>query len=253
MENNYTVYTHISPSNKRYVGITKVKVEERWRKNGEGYKTQIFYRAIEKYGWDNFQHIIIAKGLTKEEAEWLEIELIKVWDTTNRDKGYNIVEGGNAFDGLQGELNPNYGRTHSEETRRKISESRIGKYFGEENPFYGRTHSEETRRKISEKAMGRTSPMKGKTGELASCYGREHSDEEKEKILLSQPTRQEVYCIELNMAFPSLSQAERYIKSTFNIVFSRRTLTDKLKKENIVSYKEVLIDDVLTELHWKYI
>ena len=225
MENNYTVYTHISPSNKRYVGITKVKVEERWRKNGEGYKTQIFYRAIEKYGWDNFQHIIIAKGLTKEEAEWLEIELIKVWDTTNRDKGYNIVEGGNAFDGLQGELNPNYGKTHSEETRRKISE----------------------------KAMGRTSPMKGKTGELASCYGREHSDEEKEKILLSQPTRQEVYCIELNMVFPSLSQAERYIKSTFNIVFSRRTLTDKLKKENIVSYKEVLIDDVLTELHWKYI
>ena len=225
MENNYTVYTHISPSNKRYVGITKVKVEERWRKNGEGYKTQIFYRAIEKYGWDNFQHIIIAKGLTKEEAEWLEIKLIKVWDTTNRDKGYNIVEGGNAFDGLQGELNPNYGRTHSEETRRKISE----------------------------KAMGRTSPMKGKTGELASCYGREHSDEEKEKILLSQPTRQEVYCIELNMAFPSLSHAERYIKSTFNIVFSMRTLKDKLKKENIVSYKEVLIDDVLTELHWKYI
>ena len=55
------------------------------------------------------------------------------------------------------------------------------------------------------------------------------------------------------MVFPSLSQAERYIKSTFNIVFSRRTLTDKLKKENIVSYKEVLIDDVLTELHWKYI
>ena len=253
MENNYTVYMHISPSDKRYIGITKVRVEERWRKNGEGYKTQVFYRAIEKYGWDNFQHIIIAKGLAKEEAEWLEIELIKEWDTTNREKGYNIVEGGNASDGLCGELNPNYGKTPSEETRRKLSESRKGKYLGKENHFYGKRHTEEARRKISEKAMGRISPMKGRTGELASCYGREHSEEEKEKILLSQPTRIEVYCIELDMSFPSLSQAERYMKETFGITFSRRTLKDNLKKVEIFCYKKVLINNVLTELHWKYI
>ncbi|MBQ8234235.1 MAG: hypothetical protein IJZ36_01465, partial [Bacilli bacterium] len=94
----------------------------------------------------------------------------------------------------------------------------------------------ETKKKISESLKGNT-----------------HTEEEKEKILLSQPTRQEIYCIELDMTFSSLSQAERYIRSTFNIVFSRRTLTDKLKKENVVSYKEVLIDNVLTELHWKYI
>ena len=101
--------------------------------------------------------------------------------------------------------------------------------------------------------MGRTSPMKGRTGELASCYGREHSKEEKEKILLSQPTRIEVYCIELDMSFPSLSQAERYMKETFGITFSRRTLKDNLKKVEIFCYKKVLINNVLTELHWKYI
>ena len=253
MENNYTVYMHISPSNKRYIGITKVKVEERWRKNGEGYKTQVFYRAIEKYGWDNFQHIIITKGLTKEEAEWLEIELIKIWDTTNRDKGYNVVEGGDAFDGLKGELNPNYGRTHSEETKRKISESRAGKYYGEDNPFYGKTHTEETRKILSESRIGTTLSEETKKKISESLKGNTHSEEEKEKILLSQPTRIEVYCIELDMTFPSLSQAEKYMRETFNITFSRRTLKDNLEKVEVFCYKKVLIDNILTELHWKYI
>ena len=94
MENNYTVYMHISPSNKRYIGITSQKIERRWR-NGKGYTNNIhFANAINKYGWDNFQHIIIAKRLTKEVAEWLEIELIREWNTTDINKGYNVNLGG---------------------------------------------------------------------------------------------------------------------------------------------------------------
>ena len=77
---SYLVYMHISPSNKRYIGITCQKPKKRWGKNGKGYERQeYFYRAIEKYGWDNFQHIIIAKGLTKEIAEWLENNKDRVW------------------------------------------------------------------------------------------------------------------------------------------------------------------------------
>lgn len=254
MKNSYTVYMHVSPSNKRYIGITRMKVERRWQKNGDGYKSQqYFYRAINKYGWNNFQHIIIAKGLNKETAEWLEIELIKKWNTTNKECGYNVLLGGNATNGLSGELNGMYGKKHTKETKDKIRKSRTGKYYGEENPFYGRKHTEEAKRKMSEKTKGRTSPMKGRTGELASCYGRQHSEEEKENILLSQPTRKEVYCIELDITFPSLSNAEKYMKEVFNIVFSRRTLSDKFKKEEIVCYKKVPINDIITELHWKYI
>ena len=249
----YIVYMHISPSNKRYIGITSRNINDRWR-NGKGYEKQkYFYRAIEKYGWDNFQHIIIAKELTKEVAEWLEIELIKIWNTTNKEKGYNIMEGGDATNGLNGKLNGMYGNHHTEETKQKIRESRVGKYFGEENPFYGQKHTEETKKKLSEIRIGTTLSEETKKKISESLKGNIHTEEEKEKILLSQPTRQEIYCIELDMTFSSLSQAERYIRSTFNIVFSRRTLTDKLKKENVVSYKEVLIDNVLTELHWKYI
>ena len=60
----WSVYIHISPSNKYYVGITSKTPEERWR-NGFGYYTQsYFYNAIQKYGWDNFQHEIISENLS---------------------------------------------------------------------------------------------------------------------------------------------------------------------------------------------
>lgn len=96
MERNYTVYMHQNQINgKRYIGITADTVQSRWR-NGAGYKTQVFGRAIEKYGWQNFSHIIVAENLTKEQAEELEIALIKEYDTCNPHFGYNIATGGGA-------------------------------------------------------------------------------------------------------------------------------------------------------------
>ena len=64
----YTVYVHINKINhKKYIGITKQKPEDRWGKNGENYKeSPHFYAAIQKYGWDNFEHIILKENLTKE-------------------------------------------------------------------------------------------------------------------------------------------------------------------------------------------
>lgn len=129
MKNNYTVYTHISPSNKRYIGITCQEPKKRW-KGGSGYKSNIhFTRAIEKYGWNNFQHIIIAKGLTEDEAKWLEIELVRKWDSTNKDKGYNISLGGDIIseDTKKKISQANKGRKVSEDTREKISQANKGK------------------------------------------------------------------------------------------------------------------------------
>lgn len=112
----YCVYCHISPSNKRYFGITCQKVNDRWV-NGHGYKyNEHFYRAITKYGWDAFKHEILFEGLTREEASEKERELIQKYDTTNQSKGYNIAMGG--FGG---------GHPTSEETKRRISEAKRGK------------------------------------------------------------------------------------------------------------------------------
>lgn len=46
--NRYTVYMHVAPSGKRYVGITQQELNQRWR-NGKGYKNnQPFFRALVK-------------------------------------------------------------------------------------------------------------------------------------------------------------------------------------------------------------
>lgn len=114
MNKLFTVYLHISPSWKYYVGITSAKnVENRWGKNGNGYKTQYFKRAIDKYGWDKFIHIIVRNNLNKEDATNLEKLLIEQLKSNESTYGYNISNGGEAtFLGFH----------HTEENKSKIAQ-----------------------------------------------------------------------------------------------------------------------------------
>ena len=94
---NYKIYVHINKINgKLYFGQTKRNdVNLRFGKNGIQYKKcPYFWNAIQKYGWDNFEHIIIFENLSKEMADIIEKELIKKYDTTNYSFGYNLSEGG---------------------------------------------------------------------------------------------------------------------------------------------------------------
>ena len=91
----FTVYIHINTiNNKKYIGITSKKPEDRWGLDGHNYHNQHFNRAIQKYGWDSFEHIILQEGLTEEEAKQLEIKLIEEYNTTDPDFGYNKTIGG---------------------------------------------------------------------------------------------------------------------------------------------------------------
>lgn len=156
---NYKVYKHTSPSGKVYIGITCQELRKRFM-NGKGYKQcPRMANAIKRYGWDNFKHEILFEGLTKEEAEKKEIELIQKYKSNDKRFGYNIENGGNTSG------------THSEETKRKISQGNLGKVVSEEsiqkmreahkgkqmgelNPFYGRKHTEECKNQHSEFMKG---------------------------------------------------------------------------------------------------
>lgn len=95
----YTVYKHTCPNGKVYIGITKQKPERRWGGNGIGYKeNEYFYRAIQKYGWNNIKHEIIAEGLTEDEANEMEIDLISQYRANDRSRGYNKHYGGKVHD-----------------------------------------------------------------------------------------------------------------------------------------------------------
>lgn len=90
----YKVYYHKNKiNNKYYIGITKQNVNKRWGKNGKNYYTQYFGYAIQKYGWDNFEHGILFDNLTETEAKNKEIELIKKYNSLHPN-GYNLTVGG---------------------------------------------------------------------------------------------------------------------------------------------------------------
>lgn len=136
MEENYKVYKHTAPNGKVYIGITKrERAEERWGKDGYEYRrgsNPHFSRAINKYGWENIKHEIIIDGLTKCEAEQLEMELIAEYRSNERKYGYNIENGGNCSG------------THSKEVREKIRQANLGSNnhnygkIGSENPKWSR-------------------------------------------------------------------------------------------------------------------
>ena len=79
------VYKHINKINgKIYIGITREKKPENRWKNGLGYKhSSHLWAAIQKYGWNNFNHEVVASGLTEREACCMEIDLIKQYKSNN--------------------------------------------------------------------------------------------------------------------------------------------------------------------------
>ena len=85
MENNYSVYQHVTPDGMYYFGQTN-NIKRRWSNNGAKYKTTSLYPYIEKYGWDNIQHIVLFKDQTRENALWIEDFLI----TTAQEDGVCI-------------------------------------------------------------------------------------------------------------------------------------------------------------------
>ena len=160
--NNYKLYVHISPNSKKYYGITSQETDRRWQK-GNGYKyNEYFTRAINKYGWDNFEHIVLFDNLTKEEAELMEQMYIALYDTTNPTCGYNQTKGGEGTLGWK----PN------ESWRNKQSDINKGKgnpMYGKESAFKGKHHSEEVKEKISKANKGH-SRTKGKKHPNAVIY-----------------------------------------------------------------------------------
>lgn len=220
-ENNYIVYMHRNKINSKvYIGITYQKAKNRWRKNGDGYKHQKFYYAIKKYGWNNFEHIILFEKLTFEEACLKEQELIKLYNSNNRKYGYNHSIGGeNGSKGSNWDM--------SEEAKEKDRQAHLGEkngMFGKKPWNYGKHMTKEYKEKIS----------KAKKGTKPWNKGKQLSDEHKEKVSIStkiamqrpevkeklhkkkkindKHTWKKVVCIETNIIYESIHEAERKTK-----------------------------------------
>lgn len=141
MEDRYIIYLHVNKiNNKVYVGITKHSNPElRWRHGREYRKNVVFTRALDKYGWDGFDHIVLFRNLPKEIACKLEIKLIARY--RKKDICYNVADGGQGTSAMNNII------------KTKISKSCIGKNVGDSNPMRNLT---EEQRKFHSDKMKRT-------------------------------------------------------------------------------------------------
>ena len=97
MDRLFTIYRHVSPIGRVYVGITSQDVETRWR-HGDNYRNSTYFkRAIRKYGWKNFKHEILFTNVEEERAKRLEIELIRHYKGLGI--SYNLTNGGDGTNG----------------------------------------------------------------------------------------------------------------------------------------------------------
>lgn len=115
---------------------------------------------------DENRIVFLKQNLTEEDAFKHEKYMIAVFG--RKDLGTGILH--NRTDGGEGIS----GAIRSEETRKKLREARKGKYFGKDNHFYGKTHSQETREKISKANTGKTHSQETKIKMSKEKIGEKH-------------------------------------------------------------------------------
>ena len=120
-------------------GIEKVYNHYKWKKDHDKSYNVHLLNSIEKYGFNAFE--VDEKfdiAYSKEELNKLEYMYIEIYECRNINKGYN-----NRYGGDNGKL--------SEEQKHKLSEL----LSGENSPWYGKHHTEESKKKMSEKLKER--------------------------------------------------------------------------------------------------
>lgn len=206
-----------------YIGQTKNTLEERAQSGGSNYREcRYFWNAINKYGWDNFTPEILKDNLSREEANYWEKYYISLYDSTNRDVGYNIQCGGNNTELL-------------DETKLIISQKAKDRYSDKtKNPMYGKKHSEDSIEKMSKKKVGSNNPMYGKhlseesiakanetKRKNNSFYRPKYTEEQLIEISkkfkeVAKQFQKTVRCIEDDICFDSITKCAEYYNTSFS-------------------------------------
>lgn len=173
---------------KKYIGSSKdvkarIESHRRRLKNGSHFNNHLQNSWI-KYGPNSFEFVLVKRSdkRLRDEQDLLDsYDEFDVWD-----KLYNFCLNVESPPKMEGEDNPMYGKTgkdspmwgksrsHSEETKKKISENRDYN-SGKDHHMYGKDRpefSDEWKRKMSELSSGENHHM----------YGKSHSEETKRKM-----------------------------------------------------------------------
>jgi hypothetical protein len=179
------VYIHKNPHNGEvfYVGQGSNHRGRMDRAYSKSSRSKWWNNYVNKYGPPLVE--IVATDITKEYADRLEMDLIKLYGRKDLNEGtlVNLTDGGDGNGKrsaeycrehslrMSGENHPMWGKKHTTEWIENNSKSHMGKKLSEEtkkkmsDSKKGQKRTEETKRKMSESLSGEKNPMFGKTGE----------------------------------------------------------------------------------------
>ena len=146
----YLVYMHTSKTTgKSYIGVTSQTSSKRLArhyteaKRGSKYH---FHRALLLYGIDDFTTTVLAENISRSAAFQLEIEYIEKFNTLH--EGYNMSQGGDCGPVRHGDKNGMYGKTHTDDAKRAMSNKKkllVGElhpHFGKQSKLKGKTYED---------------------------------------------------------------------------------------------------------------
>lgn len=169
---------------KVYIGQTIKSLNVRWSTHGYRTKNTYFANSIRRYGKENFIIEEIDRASNREELNEKEVYWIQFYDSTNKDKGYNIEPGGGSHkkspETIEKHRIGSLGRKPppiTEETRVKMQLAQLGK---KRKPF-----TEEHKEKMRQKALGRKHTPESKEKMRLYRTGRKNSPEHIEKSRLA--------------------------------------------------------------------
>ena len=94
-----SIYMHVFPNGKAYIGKTIQPLHKRIGKDFAGYSGQrVLWHAIQKYGAANIRTEILYANIPESELNRLETLCIYRWNTCIEGNGYNVCSGGMGFD-----------------------------------------------------------------------------------------------------------------------------------------------------------
>jgi group I intron endonuclease len=167
MAYKYYVYLHVKSDTLQPFYIGKGEGRRALRKQ---HRNQWWKNIVNKHG---FNVILLEEDLTEDEAFNREVFWISIFGRKDLGKGLLV----NLSDGGEG----NSGHKFSEETKKKMSEA----LKGEKNPFYGKTHTDEWKKKngeLKKSNTNRTGKFKYKTEEERLLAKRTSSKKYSDKI-----------------------------------------------------------------------
>lgn len=234
---------------KVYVGQTIRGYRQRFsgHKSESRYVNRPLYNAFKKYGIDNFYVELLEDNIPYEQLDEREIYWIKFYDCVSPN-GYNLSYGGYAYkteeerqimrERVSGENNPMFGMN------------------GEKNPFYNHSHTEETKKILSEKAKNNYDNLSDEEKEInnkrlneaSKSYiekygggfkGHNHSQESKDRI--SETLKGRIFTEETKQKMSENHAKKRKVvmidDSGVAKIFDSMTIACDYLKENNISTK----------------